>query len=208
MTPSGAASFSGSIRHPCVTNAVGETRNCLVAAKREVRLHRIPERPAALALRKFDERTRLRTVDSCAEHDRFAAIRRLRISKPEQPVLGRSPRAAGARRAILRLRTRGPPRRQPQPVNFADDGVSADPDLGSDRAAGQSGDDAVAELLDALRGPGSNTHDQAPFFVRPVLGRQQGEGRARSFFEPTSHEAPFRRMTADKRHHSPSRIRP
>jgi hypothetical protein len=39
-----------------------------------------------------------------------------------------------------------------------------------------------------------------------MLGRWQGEGRARSFFEPISHEAPFRRMTADKRHRSPSRI--
>jgi hypothetical protein len=52
-------------------------------------------------------------------------------------------------------------------VDFADDGVPADADLGGDLAAGQPGDDTMAELLDALRGPrrirGSNTHDKAPF---------------------------------------------
>jgi hypothetical protein len=70
-------------------------------------------------------------------------------------------------------------------MDFADDCVPADADLGGDLAAGQAGDDTVAELLDALRGPGGNTHDQAPFFVRPDLGRQQGESRACSFFEPS-----------------------
>jgi hypothetical protein len=93
-------------------------------------------------------------------------------------------------------------------MDFADDGVAADANFGSDLAAGQPGDDAVAELLDALRSPGSNTHDQAPFFGRPVLGRWQGEGCACAFFEPARHEAPFRRITADKRHYSPSRITP
>jgi hypothetical protein len=44
-------------------------------------------------------------------------------------------------------------------MDFADDGVPADADLDSNLAAGQPGDDAVAKLLDALRGPGSNTHE-------------------------------------------------
>jgi hypothetical protein len=47
-----------------------------------------------------------------------------------------------------------------------------------------------------------------PRFRTAVLGRQQGEGRVRSFCEPARHEAPFRRKSAGKRHPSPSRIAP
>jgi hypothetical protein len=39
-------------------------------------------------------------------------------------------------------------------VDFADDGVAGNADLGGDLAAAQAGADKVAELLDALRIPG------------------------------------------------------
>ena len=46
-------------------------------------------------------------------------------------------------------------------MNFADDGVTADADLGGDLTARQTRDDKVSELLDALRIPGCARHDTA-----------------------------------------------
>jgi len=59
-------------------------------------------------------------------------------------------------------------------MNFADDGVSADADLGGDLAASQSGDDAALELLDPLRGPSFNAHNNGLAIAAAVLGRRQG----------------------------------
>jgi len=46
-------------------------------------------------------------------------------------------------------------------MNFADDGVTGDPDLGGDLTASQASDDKVSQLLDALRIPGCARHDTA-----------------------------------------------
>ena len=153
-----------------MADAIGETGDRVVAAIGEIHRHRIAERPAAGALGKFGQGAGMRAFDRCAKRDRCDAIGRLQAGELEHAALRRSPRAAGARRAALRRRTRGPPRRQPQPMDFSDHRVAADADLGGDLAAGQSGDDTMAELLDALRGPGrgrwrgggSNGHSMAP----------------------------------------------
>jgi hypothetical protein len=64
-------------------------------------------------------------------------------------------------------------------VDFADDGISGDADLGGDLTAAHSGDDEALQLFDALGRPGFNAHGKtASRLLRPVLGRRQGERRA------------------------------
>jgi len=106
-------------------------------------------------------------VDPRFQRRLAVAIGRLRESEPQQPALGGSPRVPRARRVRSRRRSRGPLRRQTETMNFADDGVPADADLGGDLAAGQSGHDAAFELLDPFLGPGVDAHRTASQLPRP-----------------------------------------
>jgi hypothetical protein len=187
-----------------MADAIGEAGDRVVAAIGEIGRHRIAERPAARALRKFRQRAWMCAFDRRAQRDRCAAIRLLQAGEPEQPALRRSPRAAGARRAALRRRTRGPPRGQPQPMNFADHCVAADADLGGDLTASQAGNDTMAELLDALRSPGNSRHSK-PRVVTAMPGRRRAKASLPVLARPARYEASFRRKTAAKRHRSPSR---
>jgi hypothetical protein len=102
-------------------------------------------------------------------------------------------------------------------VDFADDGVAGDADLGGDLTAGQAGNDEASELFDALRSPGGSGHGTASRLRRPVLGRRQGESRAQQ--APRDGKVPQMRKFGARRQpcepkaqpmapRSPSRIRP
>jgi hypothetical protein len=93
-------------------------------------------------------------------------------------------------------------------VDFADDGVAGDADLGGDLTAGQAGNDEASELFDALRSPGGTGHGTASRLRRPVLGRRQSESRAQP--APRGRQNPKAQIgapTARIAPRSPSRIR-
>src|SRR5580704_5064705 len=120
---------------------------------------RIADWPMALVLRDLEQRAALRALDRC----QFGGCvgrnaGRLRADQAQQPAMRRDPRVPGAWRARTRRGTRGPRWRQAEAVDFADDGVAGNADLGGDLTAGQAGADAVPELLDALRSPSLDTH--------------------------------------------------
>ncbi len=134
---SGAAALRQPIRQASMAGAIREAAHRLVAAKCETRRSWIAQRPPACALGKLDQRARLDTRDDCASA-RFARDRgSLRNHQPQKLALRRLPRAAGAGRASARRTARGPPRRQSEPMNFADHGIAGNADLGGDFAAGQ-----------------------------------------------------------------------
>jgi hypothetical protein len=113
----------------------------------------------ALVLRDLEQRATLRAVDRRRRGSGVLGdAGRFRADQAQQPGRRREPRVPDARRAGARRGTRGPRRRQAEAVDFADDGVPGDADLGGDLTAGQTGDDTVPELLDTLRSPSLDAH--------------------------------------------------
>jgi len=135
-----------------MADAVSEAGDRVIAAEQKIRRRRIADRPAALMRVDIDQRAGMRADNHHARHDLIE--RNLGVSKPQQPPLRRSPRVPRARRAVrTRARTRGPPRRKAEPMNFADHRIARDADCGGDLAAGHAAADAAAQLLDAFSGP-------------------------------------------------------
>ena len=150
--PLSAPPRRSAIGHSRVAGAVGEARDGLVAAVGEIRLARIADRPATFARREIEQRAALHALDRRRLDFRAGHARGLRKHQAQELALRRRPRRPDAWRAGTRRR-RGPPRRQAEAMDLADDGVTGDADLGGDLAAGQTGGDAVAQLFDPLRGP-------------------------------------------------------
>src|SRR5205085_12130035 len=119
--------------------------------------------PAAVAARGLGERAALRAFDrGLRDGCRVADAGCLRIDEVQQTALGKRPRAPVAWRALARRSARGPPRREAEAVDLADDGVAGDADLVGDLAAGQSRIDIASKLLDPLLRPGCDHNDVAP----------------------------------------------
>ncbi|MGB6798421.1 MAG: hypothetical protein WBE48_18135, partial [Xanthobacteraceae bacterium] len=70
-------------------------------------------------------------------------------------------------------------------MNFADDSVAADADLGGDLAAGQTCSDVGSELFDPFWGPGCGGHER-PRCAAARSGPPGGEDRAQRL-RPTAH---------------------
>jgi hypothetical protein len=65
-------------------------------------------------------------------------------------------------------------------VDFADDGVTGDADVGCDLTAAQPGDNEALQLLDAFSRPGVDAHEKRPLAIAAARSGplSQGEGRA------------------------------
>jgi hypothetical protein len=176
------------IGHTRVAGAVGKSSNRVVPAKRKSGGVAVAHRPAARARGKLEQRAGPGAFDGRGRGDIGrvcigGAVRRSTISEDQSQklTLRRERRTPCARRVFAcgsrREPRHGPTGCQAKPVNFADDGVAADADLGGDLAAAQTCRDAGSELFDPLWGPSCDGHNGlvAP---RPVLGRRGGEDRA------------------------------
>jgi hypothetical protein len=150
--PLSAPPRRSAIGHSRVAGAVGKACGGLIAAVNKIRLARIADRPATFARREVEQRATLHALDRRGRGFRGADARRLRKHQAQILALRRRPRLPGAWRAGTRRR-RGPPRRQAETMDLADDGVTGDANFCGDLAAGQAGGDAVAQLFDPLRGP-------------------------------------------------------
>ena len=150
-----------------------KTRHRLIAAIGEIGRARIADRPAAFARREVEERAALHAL----HRHRFACLAadagRRRKHQAQKLALRRGPRLPGAWRAGTRRR-RGPPRRQAETMDLADDGVTGDADLSGDLAAGQTGGDAVAELFDPLGGPRGVSRGVSWGVSRQISRRMRG----------------------------------
>jgi len=135
-----------------MADAVSKAGDRVIAAKQKIGRSWIADRPPTLMRVDVHERARMQAHNHDVRHD--LVERGLRISKPQQASLRRSPRVPRARRAVrARGRTRGPPRRKTEPMDFADHRIARDADCGGDLAAGHAALDAALQLLDALRIP-------------------------------------------------------
>ena len=139
-----------------MARAVRQARMRVIPAEGKIRVSRIIDRPATTALRELEQRAALRALDWRLDGWR------LRVHQAQEWALGKKPRAPVAWRAIPRRPARGPPRRQAEAMDFADDGIAGDADLVGDLTAGQSRIDKSSELLNPLLGPGCDDHDMAP----------------------------------------------
>jgi hypothetical protein len=162
-----------------MTGTIGEAPDGFVAAKGKINragaADRIAERPAASILSQFKQRTAMRALDGhCSRVS--GDKRRFNRDQSQHLPVGRQPRALAALRAGARQRRRGPPRRQTEAMNFADDSIARDADLGGDLTAGQACVDIISELIDTLRRPSFQGHRTASSMRRPDLHRGQGKG--------------------------------
>src|SRR5262249_57858980 len=131
-----------------MAQAICETVDRIIAAEEKVRARRIADRPAALAVGDVDERARMQADDRRIERHLFAE-RRARISESQQMTLRGTPRVACARRAVCcaRSRTRGSLPGQAEPLNFADDSVTAHPNGDAQLATAHAGGEAGLGLF-------------------------------------------------------------
>jgi len=159
------------IGHASVAGTVGKSSNCVVPAKRKSGDAAVAHRPAAVARGEFEQRAGPGAFDIGGRGDICwvciggAAGRSTVGEDQSQKLTLRRGRRTSRARPVFACGSRHKPRpgsagRQAEPVNFADDGVAADADLGGDLAAAQTCSDVGSELFDPFWGPGCGGHER------------------------------------------------